>query len=451
MARRMAWITPTCQSQSLAESPGEWACEALSSCCEAGEKTRPETWAETSLWQGGAASPFLSATCNWSLFCLVTCVSQMGTTGVCFWWHAFSLLVASSLLRLYLFLCFFLFSFCLCFIDALFKSGIDDGGQALEPMDTSQKDALAPCVFRWEGGGRQVYITGTFNRWSEKLPMHRSGNDFTLICDVPRTKHAYKFIVDGEWRFAPDQKTIADTQGNINNFVDMSDFVPILVSNERGSRRSRLGGTSTDWLYSSSTKQERQRGHELSETGDYDDEEYGQYLPSVHDYNKEPPLLPPQLKHIMLNSAGAASAAAPDEGGQQQLPMPQHVTLKHLYCTAIKVRNDGRRGDGPRHHQRRARGTGESCNGRRRGERRREGGAQKVASARPPGFRAASCCCKLLCHSSLTVPSVSLSASMPPPPIITHLSSSTGWPDGSVDDPAISAKVRDDDFLQSAG
>ncbi|CAN0340054.1 unnamed protein product, partial [Ectocarpus sp. 13 AM-2016] len=40
---------------------------------------------------------------------------------------------------------------------------------------------LVPTVFRWEHGGRQVYITGTFNNWEKQIPMHRSGNDFTYI------------------------------------------------------------------------------------------------------------------------------------------------------------------------------------------------------------------------------------------------------------------------------
>jgi hypothetical protein len=38
-------------------------------------------------------------------------------------------------------------------------------------------------------------------------------------------KHAFKFIVDDEWRFAPDQPTVADIEGRINNFIDVSDFV----------------------------------------------------------------------------------------------------------------------------------------------------------------------------------------------------------------------------------
>jgi len=55
--------------------------------------------------------------------------------------------------------------------------------------------------------------------------MHRSGNDFTYIHNLKKGKHAFKFIVDDEWRFAPDQPTVADIEGRINNFMDVSDFV----------------------------------------------------------------------------------------------------------------------------------------------------------------------------------------------------------------------------------
>ena len=85
-------------------------------------------------------------------------------------------------------------------------------------------DETVPTVFRWEHGGRQVYITGTFNGWSRQIPMHRSGNDFTYIHNLKRGKHAFKFIVDDEWRFAPDQPTVADIEGRINNFIDVTDL-----------------------------------------------------------------------------------------------------------------------------------------------------------------------------------------------------------------------------------
>lgn len=54
--------------------------------------------------------------------------------------------------------------------------------------------------------------------------MHRSGHDFTFICPLPKRKHAFKFIVDDEWRFAPDQATVTDTAGNINNYLDLTNF-----------------------------------------------------------------------------------------------------------------------------------------------------------------------------------------------------------------------------------
>ncbi len=28
-----------------------------------------------------------------------------------------------------------------------------------------------PTVFKWEGGGKQVYISGSFDNWKTKIPM----------------------------------------------------------------------------------------------------------------------------------------------------------------------------------------------------------------------------------------------------------------------------------------
>merc|ERR1719253_1720677 len=105
----------------------------------------------------------------------------------------------------------------------------DPPGSGQPPPDPATveqflNDDTVPTVFRWEHGGRQVYITGTFNGWSRQIPMHRSGNDFTYIHNLKRGKHAFKFIVDDEWRFAPDQPTVADIEGRINNFIDVTDF-----------------------------------------------------------------------------------------------------------------------------------------------------------------------------------------------------------------------------------
>jgi hypothetical protein len=104
--------------------------------------------------------------------------------------------------------------------------------------ETDNNDDVVPTVFKWEHGGRNVFLTGTFNNWERQLPMHKSGNDFTYVHNLKRGKHAFKFIVDDEWRFAPDQPTIADVEGHINNFIDVTEFIPY-VGDEKFFERSK--------------------------------------------------------------------------------------------------------------------------------------------------------------------------------------------------------------------
>jgi 5'-AMP-activated protein kinase, regulatory beta subunit len=222
-------------------------------------------------------------------------------------------------------------------------------------IDTLLEDDSVPTVFRWEHGGRQVYITGTFNGWSRQIPMHRSGNDFTYIHNLKRGKHAFKFIVDDEWRFAPDQPTVADIEGRINNFIDVTDFkpytgdkdfdkekaaaeygaLPITIPTPDGGELSdgfpvsdSGGGGPSSSLLSSISSGGSIVGSSASKP-DRDGEVYGQRMPDVDDYTKEPPPLPPHLRHIILNKP-------PQLQDTTALPVPQHVALNHLYCTAIK-------------------------------------------------------------------------------------------------------------------
>jgi 5'-AMP-activated protein kinase regulatory beta subunit len=222
-----------------------------------------------------------------------------------------------------------------------------------------------PTVFRWEHGGHQVYITGTFTgNWTRRMPMHRSGNDFVFIASLPpEVLHTYKFIVDDEWRFAPDQPTTADASGNINNVVDLSSFQPdddrldLPVSRGMGERRRSL----REQQFRTMVAQQKQQAAPVhlslslkhstapsSESAAGADGTaamsafvptraqganavgYGHVVPDEDEYNKDPPLLPPHLRSIALNHP------SPDPEEPLHLPPPQHVTLNHLYCTAIK-------------------------------------------------------------------------------------------------------------------
>jgi len=187
--------------------------------------------------------------------------------------------------------------------DADLKNEMDIINMDADISIQMEDDDTVPTVFRWEHGGRQVYVTGTFNGWSKQIPMHRSGNDFTYIHNLKKGKHAFKFIVDDEWRFAPDQPTVADIEGRINNFIDVSDFKA--YTGDRDFEEKANSGV-------------------VEDVG-----EFSHSMPDLDEYTKEPPPLPPHLRHIILNKP-------PQLADTAALPVPQHVALNHLYCTAIK-------------------------------------------------------------------------------------------------------------------
>lgn len=49
-----------------------------------------------------------------------------------------------------------------------------------------------------------------------------------------RSLFSYKFIVDGEWRFSPEDPTKPDAQGNINNYIDTTNYKALSKNVESG-------------------------------------------------------------------------------------------------------------------------------------------------------------------------------------------------------------------------
>ncbi|KAJ8525478.1 hypothetical protein ON010_g15636 [Phytophthora cinnamomi] len=156
---------------------------------------------------------------------------------------------------------------------------------------------VVPMVFKWEHGGRNVFITGTFNGWDKQCPMHRSGNDFTYIANLTRGKHMYKFVVDDDWRFAPDQLTMADVEGNVNNYVDVSDFAPL-----------------SDF-----------DGKKPQDDDEDPENPYSRYIPEIDEYTKEPPPLPPHLRHIILNKSSPPPSTHETTRRHEQRKNNKHI------------------------------------------------------------------------------------------------------------------------------
>lgn len=174
---------------------------------------------------------------------------------------------------------------------------------SMPPASTAANntDETISAVFKWDGGGKSVYITGTFNNW-KMTEMHRSGNDFSYIQNVTKGAHHYRFIVDNQPSINKDVKHYEDPNRLPTNWIDFSDFSPY---------------TGDENFFDKSKEQK------------LPDSEFHNNVPDVDDYTKEPPNLPPHLRHIILNKSSPNAE-------QMTLPTPQHVSLNHLYCTAIK-------------------------------------------------------------------------------------------------------------------
>ncbi|KAI5642669.1 glycogen recognition site of AMP-activated protein kinase domain-containing protein [Phthorimaea operculella] len=163
---------------------------------------------------------------------------------------------------------------------------------------------VLPTVFKWEGGGKQVYISGTFTDW-KTIPMVKSHGDFVTIIDLPEGEHQYKYFVDGEWRHDPTVKVVDNGMGSKNNLVSvkMSDFevFQALAKDSEGI-------------------------HSGAQT------EYSQEIPQSKPWEKVsgPPILPPHLLQVILNKDTPLSCEP------TLLPEPNHVMLNHLYALSIK-------------------------------------------------------------------------------------------------------------------
>lgn len=90
----------------------------------------------------------------------------------------------------------------------------------------TETDDTVPVVFTWTQGAQDVKLCIEEFGWQE-IPMVRSGIDFNVVSELPRWKHRYKFLVDGEFQFAPDQQTDTVHDGSKSdtvNIINLEDF-----------------------------------------------------------------------------------------------------------------------------------------------------------------------------------------------------------------------------------
>lgn len=69
-------------------------------------------------------------------------------------------------------------------------------------------------MFEWNGGGRNVFLTGSWDNYTEKIPMESvQPGQFRAAVQVPQERLEFKFVVDGREKYNPDYPTVHTEEG----------------------------------------------------------------------------------------------------------------------------------------------------------------------------------------------------------------------------------------------
>ncbi|KAL6546866.1 SNF1-related protein kinase regulatory subunit beta-2 [Orobanche minor] len=175
--------------------------------------------------------------------------------------------------------------------------------QTSSSYEDAYNDKGIPTMIIWSYGGNEVFVEGSWDNWKSRKPLQRSGKDFTIMNVLPSGVYQYRFLVDGESRYSPDQPWDEDDSGNAYNFLDLQDYVPEDIDSISGFEPPQSPESS-----------------------------YNCFQLGQEDFAKEPPIVPPHLNSTLLNAPSPHMEIPPPHS------RPQHVVLNHLYMHKDKNR-----------------------------------------------------------------------------------------------------------------
>jgi 1,4-alpha-glucan branching enzyme len=81
-------------------------------------------------------------------------------------------------------------------------------------------------VFQFEGGpGNDVRLAGSFNGWdpeARRLTRKNGNGTYATTLLLPRGRHEYKFLVNGEWQCDPAcPNWVPNEHGTLNSVVEI--------------------------------------------------------------------------------------------------------------------------------------------------------------------------------------------------------------------------------------
>ncbi len=167
--------------------------------------------------------------------------------------------------------------------------------------------------FEWRRGGQAVYLTGSFNKWKERIQMIFDGNVWFIEIPLPVGPHQYKFVVDNQWRYDKEKPTRTDPIGNVNNVLEVAMVEP----DDSGPYTSDLPDPGRGIMIDPTRKPMPQPRQLMDSPLNAQMKDDGSIMA---DFNR-----------VQSPSVGELSPPARGDQDPCLLPMPQHIVLTHVY------------------------------------------------------------------------------------------------------------------------
>ena len=103
-------------------------------------------------------------------------------------------------------------------------SGTSD--KATDQETVASQEKKVPVKFEYQFKAQKVLLTGSFLNWSTFIEMSKNSRTgfFEFNINLPRGIYQFKFIVDGAWTISNCYPTIRDSNDNLNNQIDTTNF-----------------------------------------------------------------------------------------------------------------------------------------------------------------------------------------------------------------------------------
>ena len=97
---------------------------------------------------------------------------------------------------------------------------------------------------------KEVILTGSFVDWREHdIKMQKIGSQgWRIKMDIPPGIYEYKFIVDGEWKQDPDNKsTVINQYRTLNSILSIGKQVTFTLKGHNSAKKAILSGSFNNW------------------------------------------------------------------------------------------------------------------------------------------------------------------------------------------------------------